>query len=436
MTQLALDIPEKLIPVFCGEADFRGAYGGRGSAKSRTFALMSAAFGIRFAQRGQTGIILCGRQYQNSIDDSSFFEVKAAIQENETLNNLYDCGERYIKTKDGRVSYAFSGLERNINSVKGKSRILLCWIDEAEDVLEDSWTVLLPTVREDKSEVWATWNPRRKGSPVDRMLRHSNDPLIKVVEMNWRDNPKFPEKLNRQRLRDAQDKPDLYGHIWEGGYLEVVPGAYFTKELLLAKEQNRIGRVAADPLMSFHVFIDIGGTGARADAFTMWVTQIIGKEIRVLDYYEVVGQPAATHLQWLKDKKYLSNKTQIWLPHDGSTQDKVYDASYESVFGQSGYDVTVIPNQGKGAAKQRIEAIRRWLSACWFNEETTQAGREALAWYHEKRDEARNIGLGPNHDWASHGADSFGLCCIVADEIMQTARPKDDEVYYTASWMG
>jgi phage terminase large subunit len=74
--------------------------------------------------------------------------------------------------------------------------------------------------------------------------------------------------------------------------------------------------------------------------------------------------------------------------------------------------VTVVPNQGKGAAKARIEAGRRLFPSMWFNEEKTSSGIDALGWYHEKKDENRGIGLGPEHDWASHGADAFGLMCV------------------------
>ena len=89
------------------------------------------------------------------------------------------------------------------------------------------------------------------------------------------------------------------------------------------------------------------------------------------------------------------------------------DVSFESAFRDAGYDVTVIPNQGKGAAKMRIESARRLFSSIWFDEESTQAGRDALGWYHEKRSEDdRNIGLGPNHDWSSHASDGFGLMCV------------------------
>jgi phage terminase large subunit len=90
--------------------------------------------------------------------------------------------------------------------------------------------------------------------------------------------------------------------------------------------------------------------------------------------------------------------------------------SYESALKDAGYTVTVVPNQGKGAAAARIEAARRLFPSIWFDEETTEGGRAALGWYHERKDEARNIGLGPEHDWASHGADAFGLMAVAHEE--------------------
>lgn len=412
MTTASIKLPPKLIPVFAGEADVRGAYGGRGSAKTRSFALMTAVRGYMWSKAGREGIILCGRQFQNSLDESSLEEVKAAISSEPWLAAHYDVGEKYIRTIDGRIDYKFTGLDRNIDSVKSKARILLCWVDEAEPVTETAWQTLIPTLRDEESELWVTWNPKRKGSATDKRFRNTQDPRTKMVEMNWRDNPKFPAILERARLKDQAERPDSYDHIWEGDYVSVVEGAYFASHLTKAKAEGRIGMVPADPLMTIRIFCDIGGTGAKADAFTMWAAQFIGLEIRVLDYYEAQGQPLGTHLAWMRERGYTPDKAQIWLPHDGSTQDKVYDVSYESALRGVGYSVTVIPNQGKGAAKARIEEARRLFSAMSFNEATTQGGLDALGWYHEKRDAERGIGLGPDHDWSSHGADAFGLMCV------------------------
>ena len=173
------------------------------------------------------------------------------------------------------------------------------------------------------------------------------------------------------------------------------------------------------------MFCDIGGTGAKADAFAMWPAQFIGREIRTRDYYEAVGQPLATHIQWLHSKGYTPARADICLPHDGVSHDAVYDVSFESAFRAAGYDVTVIPNQGKGAAKLRVEAGRWLFPAIWFDEASTESGRAALGWYHEKIDQQRNVGLGPEHDWSSNGADAFGLMCV-AYERPPARRPGRD----------
>lgn len=409
-------LPPKLIPIFQGEADVRGAWGGRGSAKTRSFAKMVAVKGYIYGNAGISGQLLCGRQYMNSLADSSLEECKRAIEDEPFLRDYYECGDNFIRSRDKRIWFSFAGLDRNIGSIKSKGRILVCWVDEAEAVTDTAWTTLIPTLREEgagwNAELWVTWNPSRKGSATDVRFRGTKDPRYKIVQMNWRDNPKFPAVLERQRQRDLAERPNEYGHIWEGEYSTAVEGAYFAKELAIAKQEGRIGVVPRDPMMTVRLFADIGGTGARADAFTFWAAQFVGLQVRVIDYYESVGQPIGAHMTWLRSRGYTPDEAQIWLPHDGATNDKVIDVSYESAFRGAGYTVTVIPNQGRGAAKMRIEAVRRLFPAIWFHQQATEPGIAALAAYHERIDADRQIGLGPEHDWASHGSDAFGLMCV------------------------
>jgi phage terminase large subunit len=237
----------------------------------------------------------------------------------------------------------------------------------------------------------------------------------------------FPAKLERQRVRDQMERPESYDHVWEGKYASIQVGAYYTKQLMAAREERRIGRVSADPLMTIRLFCDIGGTGARADAFACWAAQFIGREIRALSYYEAVGQPMDAHVAWMRLNGYTPDRAQIWLPHDGTTHDKVYLVTPQSALESIGYTVTTVKNQGPGAAMGRVHALRRVFPMIWFNEATCEPGLDALAFYHEKRDDKRDFGLGPEHDWSSHGSDAAGLMAIVYEEpavVQQQSRPR------------
>jgi len=438
--ELAIETPRVFAPLL-KPARYKGAYGGRGSGKSWFFAtLLIEACLAAPGENGGIGMrAVCIREVQKSLKESSKRLIEDVLQR-------YGLGESsgfkvfsdVIQTPgDGII--IFQGMQdhtaESIKSMEGFSR---AWVEEAQTLSERSLQLLRPTIRVPGSELWFSWNPRRRTDPVDVMLRGPNPPTDSiVVRANWRENPYFPEVLEQERLDCMRADPEQYGHIWEGEYVSVSSGAYYAKALAEARSQGRIGRVAADPLMTIRLFWDIGGTGARADACAIWAVQIIGKEIRVLDYYEAVGQPLAAHLEWMRIRGYTPERAQIWLPHDGAQHDKVYAVSYESALRQAGYYVTVVPNQGSGAARQRIEAVRRWLPSCWFNEETTSAGLDALGWYHEKWDEARGIGLGPEHDWSSHGADAFGLMAICAEQLFDIARPKPPhrEIATAGAWM-
>ena len=237
MTTTQIKIPPKLIPAFVAEnVRYRGAYGGRGSAKTRTFALMTAIKAYQLAEAGISGAILCAREFMNSLADSSMEEIKQAIQSVDWLNDYFDIGQHYIRTRNGLISYIFCGLRHNLDSIKSKARILLCWVDEAEKVSEMAWRKLTPTVREDNSEIWVTWNPETKGSPTDIRFRQNPPENAVIVEMNYNDNPFFPDVLEQERLNDlARLDYASYAWIWEGAYLEnsdkqVLNGKYIIEE--------------------------------------------------------------------------------------------------------------------------------------------------------------------------------------------------------------
>lgn len=231
-----LPIPAKLAPLFIAtNKRYRCSYGGRGSAKTRTFALMSAVRAYQASNNGESGVILCAREFMNSLEESSMEEVKQAIRAVPWLAAHFDIGEKYIRTVDRKVSYVFCGLRHNLDSIKSKARILLCWVDEAETVSETAWQKLDPTVREDNSEIWVTWNPEKDGSATDKRFRKNASDDCITVEMNYSDNPWFPSVLEGVRQKDRERLDDAtYAWVWEGAYLEnsekqVLAGKYEIK---------------------------------------------------------------------------------------------------------------------------------------------------------------------------------------------------------------
>lgn len=413
MTELVIETAKVFRPLI-EPARYKGAHGGRGSGKSHFFAEMMIEHALM--ERGLLSV--CIREVQKTLKESSKRLIESKLQDFKLGEaDGFKVFNEVIETPgDGLIT--FTGMQdHSAESIKSLEGFKRAWIEEAQTMSARSLSLLRPTIRAEGSEIWAGWNPRRRTDAIDVLMRGPVLPTgAVVVQANWRDNPKFPAVLEQERLDCLNNEPEQYDHIWEGGYATVLEGAYYAKDIAKAKQEGRIGRVAADPLMTTRLYVDIGGTGARADAFALWAVQFIGKEIRVLKYYEAVGQPLSAHLAWCRENVYTPDKAQFYLPHDGASNDKVFDVSYESALRGAGYNVTVIPNQGKGAAKARIEATRRLFPAIWFDEKGTEGGIAALGWYHEKKDENRNIGLGPEHDWSSHGADAFGLMCSAYEE--------------------
>ena len=428
LSKLIIDTAEVFEPLL-QPSRYKGACGGRGSGKSHVFA--DKMIEDALAAPGEMGEGLrgvCIREVQKSLKDSAKRLLESKIEKfGLGQKDGFKVFDALIETpKGGQI--IFQGMQdHTAESVKSLEGFHRAWTEEAQTLSALSLQMLRPTIRwEDQSrglasELWFGWNPRRKNDPVDMLLRGPNPPPGSiVVRANWSDNPWFPRVLEDERRDDFANRPSQYPHTWEGDYATVFDGAYFAALLAEARRQGRIGRVAADPLLERRAYWDIAGTGDRADARALWIVQFVGKEIRVLDYRETVGQPLSADVEWLRQNGYP--KIMCVLPHDGRQHDKVYDVTYESALKSAGFPVTVIHNQGRGAADLRIQAVRRIMGACWFNEATTQPGIEALGWYHEKKDDARNVGLGPDHDWASHGADAFGLMAV-AYERHSAARP-------------
>jgi len=393
---------------------FKGAHGGRGSGKSHFFGeLLVEECYLKPGTRA-----VCIREVQKTLAQSSKHLIETKI-EALGLGKQFNITKDNIGTPGGGV-ILFQGMQdHTAESIKSLEGCRIAWVEEAQTLSARSLSLLRPTIREEGSEIWFSFNPRRKSDAVDHFLRTLKPQGAIVVEANWKDNPWFPPVLEEERKLDLDLYPERYGHTWNGEYAGSFEGAYFSQGLAKARADGRITKVPIDPMLPVYAFVDIGGSGATADAFTIWVAQFVGQAIHVLDYHEAVGQVLAYHVEWLRSKGYA--KAIVRLPHDGVNENNITGKRYADHFRDAGFDVPMpVPNQGRGAAALRIEAVRRIFPRFWFNEATTEAGRDALGYYHERKDENRNVGLGPEHDWSSHAADAFGLLAICAEEPART----------------
>ncbi len=323
----------------------------------------------------------------------------------------------------------FLGMQdQNAESIKSLEGYDVAWVEEAQTLSARSLALLRPTIRAEGSELWFTWNPRRKSDAVDEFLRGQKPENAIVVQVNWSDNPWFPAVLNEERLLDLDRYPDRYDHIWKGDYAKAFEGAYFASVLGEARQQGRIGGpLTRDPILPIKLFWDIGGAGAKADACAIWVVQFAGGSINVLDYIEGQGQVLGYYTNELHSRGY--QKATCYLPHDGANTNAVTGLRYADHLRDAEFNVTVKRNMGQGAAAMRIEAVRRIFNRCQFDEEKCRAGIEALGFYHEKKDEHRNVGLGPEHDWSSHAADAFGLMALSYEDPARLASFRGQIVY-------
>jgi phage terminase large subunit len=395
-------------------ARYKGAYGGRGSGKSEFF----AGYVIEECLLEPGTRAVCIREVQKTLRDSSHQTLSTVIQRH-GLGAYFDIQEARIITPGGGA-IIFTGMnDQSAESIKSLAQNRLAWVDEAQMLSERSLAMLDPTLRWERkengkvvkeSELLFSWNPTRKSDPVDKMFRLSKSPDMICVKANWMDNEFFPQSLHKARLKELAENPDRYPHTWDGEYARAFEGAYFAVLLSDLQKDGRVCALKADPVLPIRAYFDIGGSGARADAMAIWIVQFVAQSVYVLDYIEGIGQPIGYYAMMMRDRGW--EHAEITLPHDGLHHNNLTGKRYLDHWEEAGFRVNAIENQGAGAAAARIEAVRRLLPRCWFDKDKTEAGRDALGFYHEKMDSVRGIGLGPEHDWSSHAADAFGLMAI------------------------
>jgi len=220
--------------------------------------------------------------------------------------------------------------------------------------------------------------------------------------------------LDPQELASAKNEmgEDKYKQEFECSFDAPVEGAYYGSLLHEADNENRVTKIPKDELAKIVCSWDLG----VSDSTCIWVAQIVGKEIQLIDCTENHGVGLDYYVSWLRDNGY--DKGQQILPHDVRVREMTTGRSRLEVLMEAGLDVTVAPSL---SIADGIQAVRRMLPRCWFDMEHTKNGLVALRNYRREFNEKQNVFYDkPVHDWSSHFADSFRYLAIGLVEVDTT----------------
>lgn len=396
-----IQFPAKLQPLFIPNR-LKVAHGGRGSAKSWGFA---RALLIEAARRPLR--ILCAREVQKSIKDSVHRLLCDQIQAM-GLGSSFDAIDTEIRGRNGSL-FLFAGLaQHTVESIKSFEGCDICWIEEAQTVTKRSWDVLTPTIRKDGSEIWITLNPDMETDETyDRFVTNA-PPDAFVVQMNWRDNPWFPEVLERERQETLRRDPEGYANIWEGQPKRVSDGAIYKHEILRLYEEKRVRPVPYDPVLKVHTVWDLGWN----DAMTVGFWQRSSAEVRCIDYIEDSHRTLDWYVGQIEKRPYRWGTD--FIPHDGRARNIQTGKSTEEALKAMGRNVVVLPQLD---IEEGIKAARMMFPRVYFDQDKTGRLLECLKRYQRSINQKTNEPGAPLHDEFSHGADMFRYAGMAVEEM-------------------
>lgn len=376
-------------------------YGGRGGAKSQSFATALLLIGMQRPIR-----VLCAREIQKSIRDS----VKRLLDDQIQALGLTD----YYRSTDGEIRgingtlFIFTGLHLNPEAIKSFQGITHCWIEEAETISDRSLDLLIPTIRTPNSEIWISFNPDRINSPVWQRFVINPPEGSYVRKVTWRDNPWFPDVLNDERVSMSKSDPEKYDWVWEGNPRLMAEGSYYGNLLQRADHDGRICRVAYEPALLVHTAWDLGMDDSTAIWFFQYLPSGRSGEYRFIDYYEASGESLAHYAHVIEQKGY--NYGQHIGPHDLAVRELGTGVSRVETARKLGLNFRVAKNL---PILDGIEAVRQVLPIAWFDREKTAKGLNCLYGYQREYDDIRAcFKEKPLHDWSSHGADAMRYAAV------------------------
>lgn len=410
-----MDIPvaDKLSPLLEPKR-YKGAYGGRGGAKSHFFAEQV----IARCYQSQTRVV-CIREVQNSIKDS----VKQLISdklEKLGVSHLFEVVESELRGPHGSL-IVFKGMQSynaaNIKSLEGYD---IAWVEEAQTLSQHSLDLLRPTIRKPGSELWFSWNPRYKTDPVDQFFRKNPPEEAVSVQVNWRDNPWFPEVLRKEMDHDFSVDPDKAEHIWNGAYGSS-QGAILARWVNQAERDGRINQEVSYDAAGTPV--DISSDIGFRDTASWWYWQRCLGGYRLLAYDADSGFDADDWIPRIKGQlqKLGCKLGKVWLPHDAMA--KTFQSKHTTIerflAGFGAAHVSIVPQSKK---HDQISAARDVIDRCEFHAIRCEDGLDGLrAWEFEWNEDTNVFSREPLHNWASHPADAFAYGC----QVMQMAKAEE-----------
>ena len=174
----------------------------------------------------QTLRILCVRQFQNSIADSVHRLIADEI-ERLGLQPYFAITDKGIASLTTGSEFLFKGIQRSLGEIKSTEGIDICWAEEAQNFSHEAWQVLIPTIRQESSEIWASWNPDGEDDATARLFLNKV-PLGSIVKkVGWQDNPWFPKVMEAERTLMLENDPTAYEWIWEGNFRQISDALIF-----------------------------------------------------------------------------------------------------------------------------------------------------------------------------------------------------------------
>ena len=405
---MQVEFPEKLRFLF-QPARYKVARGGRGSAKSWSFArallIQGAAEPLRIG---------CFREIQKSIKDSVHKLLGDQIQLL-GLGAFYEVFETQIRGRNG-TEFLFSGLaQHTVETIKSYEGLDRAWIEEGQAISKRSLDVLRPTIRKTGSEIWITYNPELETDPVHELFI-GNPPTDTVsVEINYNDNPWFGAVLEQERLDCLRIDPKAYGNIWLGQCRPAVAGAIYYDQIVEAERDKRIRSVPRDAMLPVHRVWDLGFN----DAMSIILVQRVVSELAIVGYVEDTGRTLGEYIADFAGDEYRGwNWGTDWLPHDGFARRHQTGKTDEEVLRSLGCKVRQTPNM---EVEQGIRTARSVFGRVYFDAVRAKRLVECLKRYRRQIGIATQEPGSPLHDQYSHGADAFRYLAINADSLQNAA---------------